>query len=55
MNFRSLSHLTDHSLLQALTALVTRDRTTTAELLAHLAEVDERKLYRGRLEGCVKG
>ena len=41
----SLTHLTDHSLLQVLTTLVTRDRATTAELLAHLAEVDERKLY----------
>jgi len=41
----SLSHLSDESLLRALIALVAQDRTTTAELLAHIAEVDERKLY----------
>jgi hypothetical protein len=41
----SLSHLSDHTLLRNLATLIARDRTTTAELLAHLAEVDERKLY----------
>src|SRR5262249_40214129 len=35
----------DGSLLGALAALVARDRATTAELLAHIAEVDARKLY----------
>jgi hypothetical protein len=40
-----LSHLTDRDLLRDLAALVTQDRATTAALLAHLAEVDERKLY----------
>src|SRR5438876_1481358 len=45
MNFCSLSHLTDQSLLQALASLVTQDHVTTAALLAHIAEVDERKLY----------
>lgn len=41
----SLSHLSDHVLLRDLSALVAKDRTTTAELLAHIAEVDERRLY----------
>jgi hypothetical protein len=41
----SLSHLTDHALLCDLSALVAQDRVTTAELLAHIAEVDARKLY----------
>ncbi len=45
MKSYSLSHLADRTLLQALAALVTQDRTTTAALLAHLAEVDERQLY----------
>src|SRR5262245_57084877 len=40
-----LSHLSDGSLLSGLKALIGRDRETTAELLAHLAEVDQRKLY----------
>ena len=41
----SLSHLSDHVLLRDLTALVARDRTITAALLAHMAEVDARRLY----------
>jgi hypothetical protein len=41
----SLSHLSDESLLRGLIALVAQDRTTTAEMLAHIAEVDERRLY----------
>ena len=45
MTSYSLSHLADHILLRELAALVTQDRATTAALLAHLAEVDERKLY----------
>ena len=40
-----LSHLSDALLLRALSALVAQDRATTARLLAHLAEVDARKLY----------
>ena len=35
---RSLIHLADHVLLHDLKALLVRDRATTAELLAHLAE-----------------
>jgi 5-methylcytosine-specific restriction endonuclease McrA len=41
----SLTHLPDHELLRDLAALVARDRSTTAALLAHLAEVDERRLH----------
>ena len=41
----ALIHLDDGVLLRALAALVARDRITTAELLAHIAEVDTRKLY----------
>ena len=42
---RSLSHLADHVLLQDLKSLVIRERGTTAELLAHLAEAEERRLH----------
>ena len=41
----ALGHLPDHVLLRDLAAIVTRDRATLAELLAHIAEVDTRKLY----------
>jgi len=41
----SLSHLTDGALLRDLAVLVAQDRSTTAALLAHIAEVDARKLY----------
>lgn len=40
-----LVHLSDDALLRDLTTLVTRDRVLTAMLLAHLSEVDERRLY----------
>ena len=45
MSTYSLSHLSDPALLQGLAALVARDRAVTAELLAHIAEIDARKLY----------
>src|SRR6266571_7265356 len=45
MRSYSLSHLTDHILLRNLVALRSRDCATTAELLAYLAEVDQRRLY----------
>ncbi len=45
MNAYDLSHLPDGVLLGGLTTLVAQDRTTTANLLAHLAEVDCRRLY----------
>ena len=41
----SLSHLSNDALLRALNDLVAQDRSTTADLLAHIAEVDSRKLY----------
>jgi hypothetical protein len=41
----TLSHLSDETLLHDLAALVARDRTTTAELLAHISEVDARRLW----------
>jgi 5-methylcytosine-specific restriction endonuclease McrA len=40
-----LSHLSDSVLLRDLAVLIAQDRATTAALLAHLAEVDARKLY----------
>ncbi len=46
MKCYSLTHLSDPVLLHALTQLVAQDRVTTAAMLAHLAEVDARKLYR---------
>src|SRR5262245_39349196 len=45
MSKYSLTHLSDGALLRDLTNLVARDRTNTAELLAHIAEVDARRLY----------
>ena len=41
----SLSHLSNTTLLRRVSELVALDRTNTADLLAHLAEVDERRLY----------
>jgi 5-methylcytosine-specific restriction endonuclease McrA len=41
----SLTHLADSTLLHDLETLVVRDRATTAEMLAHIAEVDARRLY----------
>lgn len=45
MSVHSLSHLSDAVLLRDLANLVTRDRTTTTAILAHIAEADERRLY----------
>jgi 5-methylcytosine-specific restriction endonuclease McrA len=45
MSRYTLSHLTDQALLRDLADLVAQDRSTTASMLAHLAEVDARKLY----------
>ncbi len=41
----SLSHLSDSALDRALPAVAARDHASTAELLAHIAEFDERKRY----------
>ena len=40
----TLSHLSDPDLLRDLSAVVEKDRSNTALLLAHLAEVDARRL-----------
>jgi 5-methylcytosine-specific restriction endonuclease McrA len=40
-----LTHLGDEALLRGLDDLAAQDRTTTANLLAHMAEVDFRRLY----------
>ena len=45
MHTYALSHLSDAALLRDLAALLTKDRLTTAAVLAHIAEVDARKLY----------
>ena len=45
VNSYLLSHLSDEALLHGLAALVAQDRSTTAALLAHIAEVDERRLH----------
>jgi 5-methylcytosine-specific restriction endonuclease McrA len=45
MQSYSLAHLSDQALLRDLAALVAQDRCTTAAMLAHLAEVDARRLY----------
>ena len=45
MSSYCLSHLSDSTLLGDLATLVARDRATSAEMLAHIAEVDARKLY----------
>src|SRR5437773_154560 len=45
MRTYSLSHVSDQDLLRDLASLVAQDRATTATILAHIAEVDARKLY----------
>ena len=45
MQSYSLAHVNDAVLLRELATLVAQDRLTTARLLAHIAEVDARRLY----------
>jgi len=45
VNRYALTHVPDPALLRELKTLVAQDRATTALLLAHLAEVDARRLY----------
>ncbi len=45
MNQYSLSHLSDAAVCSGLAAAVTLDCTTTATLLVHIGEADERRLY----------
>ena len=47
MRAYSLTHLSDPELHRGLASLVAQDRATTAVLLAHIAEFDARRLYRG--------
>ena len=46
MRAHDLKHLSDAALLRDLAGLVVRDRVITAAILAHIAEVDARGLYR---------
>jgi len=41
----SLAHLSDQSLVSNLATLIEAGRTNTAEVLAHIAELDSRRLY----------
>jgi 5-methylcytosine-specific restriction endonuclease McrA len=45
MSTYTLSHLSDQSLLRELRSLAVQDRATTAMLVAHVGEVDSRRLY----------
>src|SRR5213594_2499134 len=45
MRSYSLTHLSDAVLIRDLAALIAHDRVTTAAILAHIAEVDARRLY----------
>ena len=45
LTLHALSALSDQDLLAGLTSVVVADRRVTAELIAHLAEVDRRRLF----------
>jgi hypothetical protein len=45
MNTYTLTHVSDEALIRNLADLIRRDRVTTAALLAHIAEVDARRIY----------
>ena len=45
MRTDALSQLSDADLGRSLEAIISRDRTTTADVLAHIAEFDARRLY----------
>jgi hypothetical protein len=51
----SLVHLSGTTLVREFLAVIRRERGITAEILACLAEFDERKLYRGEVKRCVDG
>jgi len=40
-----ITHLADHALLQSFEQLLTQDRGRNAELIAHIGEIDARRLY----------
>jgi hypothetical protein len=46
MHAYTLAHVADEKLLADLAALVASDRQTTAILIAHIAEVDARELFK---------
>ncbi|HUQ41246.1 MAG TPA: hypothetical protein VM052_01975 [Candidatus Limnocylindrales bacterium] len=46
MHVYTLAHVSDEKLLADLAALVSADRQTTAMLIAHIAEVDARELFK---------
>ena len=48
MSAYRLTHLDDETLLSRLSTLIARDHASTAVLLAHIAEVDARRLYAAR-------
>jgi hypothetical protein len=45
MSFAEPQQLSDRELLECVEELVRRERVGLVELLAHLAEIDARKLY----------
>jgi hypothetical protein len=47
MSRYSLRHLSDHLLSRDLATCVGKERASTADVLAHIAEFDARQLYRG--------
>lgn len=51
----SLEHLGNAALLRDLKTLAAQDCVHLAKLLAHIAEVDARQLWRGPVKWCVNG
>ena len=56
----SLTHLSNEVLRRELTTNAAREKEATAELLAHIAEFDERKLFLpeafpSMLDYCIRG
>ena len=54
MDKYSLAHLTDGALLTGLKTNLARERDSLAVVLAHIAEVEARELYRATVIRCVK-
>ncbi|HET7904890.1 MAG TPA: hypothetical protein VFM17_10025 [Candidatus Eisenbacteria bacterium] len=53
MHRYALTHLSDAALLRALARLIAQDRWTMAEILAHIGEVDARRLYAPAGYSCM--
>jgi hypothetical protein len=47
------ARLSDRELLRRVTVLAVRERQANLELVAHLAELDKRRLYRGEGYGSL--